>query len=139
VVAVGGLRRVSWNGERGIVLGWILRIVMGVALAGVLLYEAGAVIVAAIDADTAARSAAQEAASTYARNQDAAAARADADHEASLEGSAVTAFRAGASAAPGQWVVTVTVRKSAKTLFIQHIPGLRRYVVQTASSTAYST
>jgi hypothetical protein len=133
------LGRLRFEGERGIVLGWILRIVVGVALAGVLLYEAGAVIVAAVNADNAARSAAQEAVSTFARDHDAVAAKADADRQAAAEGAVVTAFHVDAAGPGGQSRVTLTVRKIAKTLFIQRIPGLKRYVVQSASSTAYST
>ena len=120
-------------------LGWIVRIVVGVALAGVLLFEAGAVLVAAVNADTAARSAAQEAVATYAHDHDARAAKADADRQAAAEGAVVTSFDAGPAGTGEQSRVIVTVRKTAKTLFIQHIPGLKRYVQQSASSTAYST
>ena len=124
--------------ERGIVLGWIVRIILGIALAGLLLYEAGAVVIAGVNADNAARSAAQEAVATYAHSHDLDEAKKDAQKQAAAEGAVVIAFQADSNGLGGQSHVTVTVRKVAKTLFIQKIGFLKRFSIATASSTAYS-
>ena len=122
----------------GIVTGWLLKIVFGIALSGVALFEAGAVIVATVQADNAARSAAQEAVAAYAHAHDADAARAAAEKQAAQEGAVVIAFSADASGAGGQSRVTLTVERRAKTLFIHKIGPLKRFTRARATTTAYS-
>jgi hypothetical protein len=131
------LRRVH-SDQRGIVLGWIVRIILGIALAGVLLYEAGAVVITSVNADNAARSAAQEAVTTYAHSHNLDEAKKDAQKQAAEEGAVVVAFQADSNGLGGQSHVTVTVRKIAKTLFIQRIGFLKRFTISNATSTAYS-
>jgi hypothetical protein len=122
----------------GIVTGWLFRIVFGLALTGVALFEAGSVIFSTVQADNAARTAAQEAVATYARAHDVEAARADADREAAREGAVVVSFSADSEGVGGQSRVTVVVERPAKTLIINHIGPLKRFTHPRASSTAYS-
>jgi mannitol-specific phosphotransferase system IIBC component len=126
------------RGEDGIIVGWILRIVVGVAIAGLLLFEAGAVVIATVNADNAARSAAQEAVATYAHSHNLEDAKKDAQKQAAAEDAVVVEFSATSAGAGGQSSATVTVRKTAKTLFIHKIGFLKRFASSTATSTAYS-
>lgn len=122
----------------GIVTGWLARIAVGIALAGVLLIEAGAIIVTIVNADNAAQSAAREAVVTYAHSHDRAAAQKSAERQAAAEGATLVEFSADASGAGGQSRVTVTVRKRARTIFVHRIGFLKRFTTATATNTAYS-
>jgi hypothetical protein len=124
--------------ERGIILNWILRIFLGVALAGLILYEAGAVVIATVNADNAARSAAQEAVSTFSHSHNVEEAKKDAQKQAAAEDAVVVDFQASSAGAGGQESVTLTVRKKAKTLLIHKIGFLKRFASSTATSTAYA-
>jgi hypothetical protein len=132
------MNRLRLSDERGIVLGWIIRIILGIALAGVLLYEGGAVVISSVNADNAARSAAQEAVATFAHSHNLDEAKKDAAKQAAAEGAVLVSFSADSKGVGGQSQATVTVRKTAKTLFIHKIGFLKRFSTTTATSTAYS-
>jgi hypothetical protein len=129
---------VNMRDERGIIVSWIIKIVLGVALAGVLLFEAGAIVIATVNADNAARSAAQEAVATYANTKNLEEAKKDAQKLAAAVDAVVIEFSANAGGAGGQASATVKVRKDAKTLFVHRIGFLKKYASPTATSTAYS-
>lgn len=123
----------------GIVIGWLLRVIVSIALFGVLVFEAGAVIVANVDADSAARNAALEAVHTYDDAKNYKAAKKDAEEVAKQEGAVVVAFDANTDGVGGQARVTVTVEKQAATLFIHKIGFLKRFRSARATSRAFGT
>lgn len=127
------------QGERGgIVVGWLVRVLLGIALTGVLIFEAGAVIVATVAADNAARLAAQDGVAEFARSHDEQLARKDAQAQAQREETTIVGFSADAAGVGGQERVTVTVEKRAKTLFIHRIGFLRRFTRVRSTSRAFS-
>ena len=127
------------SSERGgIVTGWLLKIVLIIALTGVALFEAGSVVFASFKASNAATSAANEAVATYARNHVRQDALEEAERLAAHEGATVVEFTAEVTRNTGQSVVTVVVERRADTLFIHKIGFLKKLTRSRASSTAYS-
>lgn len=122
----------------GIVLGWLVKIVASIALAGVLLFEAGAVVIATVNADNAARAAAKESVDIFADTHDVRRARAEAEQLAAREGAAVIAFAADSEGVGGQERVTVTVEKKAKTIFIHKIGFLKRFARARTTARAFA-
>ena len=123
----------------GIVTGWLLKLVIWLAVAGFLLFEVGAMVVASVAADNAARAAATEAVDTYAHGHDFDAAQKAAITKAGEEGAEMVSFTADANGAGGQSRAVVVVRRHAKTLFLHRFSFLRRFTEPTASATAYRT
>ncbi|MCA1833794.1 MAG: hypothetical protein ABR548_03280 [Actinomycetota bacterium] len=128
----------STHERGGIVTGWLIKIVLVLALTGVALFEAGSVIFAGFQASNAATNAANEAVATYARAHNRDDALAEAQRLASHEGATVVSFSASVVRATDQSVVTVVAERQAKTLFIHKIGFLKRFTRSRASSTAYS-
>ncbi len=127
------------SGERGgILIGWFLRVFVGLAVAGVLLFEGAAIVIANVGADNASRTAAQEAVGVFAHSRDVRAARAEAEKIVRREGSVLVGFSADDAGAGGQERVNVTVAREAKTLFIHRIGPLRRFVRVRSSARAFS-
>lgn len=116
-----------------IVLGWLLKLVVGLTIFGVILFEAGAVIAATVQADGIAADAAREAALEYGRRPDA-----EGAEEAAREfiGKNIDARLIAFSIGEDGKTVTVTVEKKAKTIFVQRIGRLRRYSRARATETA---
>ncbi len=127
------------NERGGIITGWLFRVVVGLALFGVLAFEGGAVIVAIVGADSAARTAAQDGVAEYARAHRLEPARKEAEAAAKREGAKLVDFRADAAGAGGQSRATAVVEKEAKTIFIHRIPFLKRFTRPRSDSTAYFT
>jgi len=118
------------NGARGgIVLGWIFKIIVLLAILGVASFETGAIIVSKVTADRVAIDAAQEAGRVYAGSRDIDKAKDAAMQTAAKDGVTVTGFRV---IADGKYV-EVTCSKKASTFIVQHIGFLTRFA--TAKST----
>ena len=110
--------------ERGdIVIGWLMKLVISLAIVGLVAFEGGAILVAKVQADGIANDVASEAAIVYARGADAdaaeKAARAEAEH-AGVEFVAFAVVNDGRS-------ISVTVLKKAKTLFLQRIDSTKSW------------
>lgn len=106
--------------ERGIVVAFLIKLVIGLALAGFILSEAGQIIFARISAEDAADRAAQAAAREYEDSGDIQAAHRVAvdvaeDDEAKLK------KRGGFVVNPADGSVRVVVRKRASTLLVDKI------------------
>jgi hypothetical protein len=116
-----------------IVVGWLLKLVVGLTIFGLILFEAGAVIAARVQADGIAADAAREAAFTYGRDASEEDAKA-----AALEfvGKNPDALLVAFGVSDDGKRVTVTVEKRAKTIFVQHIGRLKRYSRARATESA---
>lgn len=113
----------------GIVLGWIFKIVVLLAILGVASFETGAIIVSKVTVDRVAIDASQEAGRVYAGSRDADKAEQAAKQVAAKDGVSVTGFRI---IAEGKYV-EVTCTKKASTFIVQHVGFLKRFA--TARST----
>lgn len=118
--------------ERGIVVGFLVRIVLVMVLAGLVVEEGGQIVVAQIRAQGAARAAAQAAADAWAAKHDAEAARrvAVAAARATDDGARVESV----SIAPNG-EVAVRVREVAHTTVIRRVGLLEHFGVQRATET----
>jgi hypothetical protein len=113
----------------GIVLGWIFKIVVLLAILAAVSFETGAIIVAKVTADRVAIDAASEAGQVLASSHEISQAEATAKQVAAKDHCTVTSFRV---ISRGRFV-EVTIRKDASTFAVQHIGFLKRFAV------AYST
>jgi hypothetical protein len=120
----GWLRR-----DDGLVFSWLIRLVVVLVVVALLLFEAGSVLLSRVTASDTAAKAAQEAGFDYRAGGDVNRARQVAQQIATGAGFEMVTFAID----PVARTTTVTVRKEAKTLFIQYIGPLRRY--RTASAT----
>jgi hypothetical protein len=107
----------------GIVTGWLLKIVLSLAIVAFVVYESGAIVFAHIASDGDATDVSTEAASSYAHSHDVSLARAAAQLKAKSEGASLIAFSIG----DGGRTVTVTVEKDANTLLLQHVSFTRSW------------
>jgi hypothetical protein len=112
-----------------IVLGWIVKIVVLLAILGVASFETGAIIVSKVTADRVAIDAAQEAGQVLASSRDASRAEEAARSVAAKDGVRVIGFKVIA----GGKYVEVTCSKKASTFIVQHVGFLKRFA--TAKST----
>ncbi len=109
----------------GIVLGWLFKIIVMIALIGVVAFETGAVVVSKVTADRVAIDAADEAGRVFfttgssTKAEDAAKEISAKDHADVIEFRVVNAGKE----------VEVTVRKRASTFVIQHIGPLKKFAV----------
>lgn len=118
--------------EAGIVFNWLIKLIVGLVVVGVSLFEVVALaLVRGTAADTAAE-AASEAGFFYSDTHDLKRAEETAREYAESEGAEFISI----SIDNTRRTVTVTVRKSAKTLFVQRIGPLRRYATVEISETA---
>ena len=111
------------NERGGIVIGWLLKLVISIAIAGLVAFEGGAIVVAKVQADGTANDVANEAATVYARGANADAAEKAALAEANHAGVKLTAF----SVASDGRSISVTVQKKARTLFLHRIESTRSW------------
>jgi len=120
------MRSVGSTNERGdIVLGWLLKLIVSLAIVGVVAFEGGAVIVAHVGTDTAANDAAGEGALMYSHAHDAKAAEAAARGSAKMNGASLVSF----TVATDGRTVTVIVEKTARTLLLQRLSATRSWGV----------
>lgn len=110
--------------ERGdIVIGWLLKLVISLALVGLVAFEGGAIVVAKVQADGTANDVANEAAVVYARGANADAAEKAAEAEATHAGVELVAFDVSDDGRS----ISVTVLKKAKTLFLQRLDATKSW------------
>lgn len=103
-------------GVRGdIILGWLVKLIVSLAIAGALAFEAGAIIVVRVGADNIANEAAGEAALAYGQRQSREEAEAEARKFAERSGARLVGFSVAGE------VVSVTVEKRASTIFLHRI------------------
>jgi len=112
------------NERGGIITGWILKIILFLALLGFVAFETGAIVVAKVTADRVAISAADEAGQVLRATGSSTKAEDAAKEVAARDHAAVIGFRV----ISGGRQVEVTVRKVASTFVIQHIGGLKHFV-----------
>jgi hypothetical protein len=101
----------------GIVTGWLLKLVLSFAILGLVVYEAGAVVLSRVQVDQIAIDAARDAGFSYGKDGSTAKAEQTAAAHAARNGAAVVDFRVDRQ----NETVTVTVRKNASTLVIHRL------------------
>ena len=111
---------------------WIVKLVLGIALAGFVLFELGSPVVTRVMLDGQAHDAAGDAAKDYFSGHDAAKAQAVAQHDADTDGATLTAFTVD-----DQGVVHVTLSKKAKSYVLHNFGPTKHWydVSVTASAT----
>ena len=113
----------------GIITGWLLKLVISLAIFGVVAFEAGAIVVAKVTIEDIAGDAVAAAAQEYRTTHNADEAEQAAREVAQAKGAVLQAF----SVVENGNAVVVTVSKPAKTLFIHRIGVTKSWAV--ASST----
>lgn len=116
-------RRIGTDERGGIVTGWLFKLVLSLAIVGLVAFEAGALVVAHVSADSAANEVASEAAFAAARGGSEKAADTAAREEAARQGVRLI----GLSLAADGTYVTVIVEKTAKTIFLHRISATRSW------------
>ncbi len=111
------------NQRGGIVIGWLLKLVISLAIVGVVAFEGGALVVAHVQADGTANDVVNEAAFVYARGSDAEAAEKAAADEASRAGARLVSF----TVSDDGRAVSVTVLKQAMTIFLHRIDATKSW------------
>jgi len=117
----------------GIVLGWLFKIIVMLAILAIVSFETGAIIVAKVTADRVAIDAASEAGQVYFATGSPAKAEDAAKQVAAKDDVQVVGFEV----VTGGTYVRVSVRKKASTFIVQHIGFLKRFA--TANSTHSGT
>jgi hypothetical protein len=115
----------------GIISGWLVKVVLGIALAGVLCMEAGALIETRVAvADIADNAAAQAVQAAGARGGTVQAAREAAASYAQDHGGTLTGFSTNATG------IHVRVQKQARTLVIRRVRALRHWALVSGDGSA---
>jgi hypothetical protein len=109
----------------GIVLGWLFKIIVMLAIIGVIAFETGAVVVSKVTADRIAIDAADEAGRVYFTTGSSAKAQAAAEEIAKNEHATVIKF----NVVNAGKAVELTVRKRASTFIVQHIGPLKKFAI----------
>lgn len=112
-----------------IILGWLFKVVAFLALLGVPVFEAGAIVVARVQVDGIAANAADDAALEFGSSGSTAKAQSAAERIARVSGAEIVAFTVYRE----QDIVRVRVRKVARTFFLQRIAATRKYTVATST------
>jgi hypothetical protein len=101
---------------------WVLKLLVGIALAGLLVYELGSPLVVRLQAEDVAQDAADRAAHVYAVDGDAAAARAEARQVVRDRGARLRRFRISRERR-----ITVTVAKHAPAIVLDRVGALESW------------
>ena len=111
---------------------WLVKIVVGIAIAGFVLFEVGSPVVTRVILDGQAHDAATDAAKDYFSGHDADKAKAAAQHDADGDGATLAAFSVDA-----QGTVHVTLSKKAKSYVLHNFGPTKHWydVSVTASAT----
>ena len=114
------------DSERGgIITGWLVKLVVSLALVGVVAFEAGAILVARVGVESTALDAAGEAADELKRTGDEKAAEAAARALVEKEGAQLEAF----AVVENGGAVVVTVSKEASTLLVDRIGFIEDWAI----------
>lgn len=116
----------------GIIVSWLVKVVAGLLLVGLVAFEAGAIVIAKVGADGTAQTAALEAGLSYGRDRDPEHAEAEAESKAEQGGATLVSFGVSGD---GE-TVTVTVERHAKTFIVHRISSLARFTRVRATATA---
>jgi hypothetical protein len=117
--------RLGANSRGDIVIGWLLKLVLSLAIVGLVAFEAGALLVAHVNADSAANEVAGEASFAAAQGGNQKATEDAARTEAARQGVRLI----GVSVANDGRSVTVVVEKTAKTLLLHRISFTKSWTV----------
>jgi hypothetical protein len=119
-----------------LITGWLLKIVVVLALIGVVFVEVGSPVIAHFQVDGAAHDAADDAASTLFHGGSQDAARASADQDAAKEGATVEAFDVGADGKS----VHVRLFKQARSFVLKKVSWFKKwYEVRVSASSSGPT
>ena len=113
----------------GIVIGWILKLILSLAIFGVVAFEVGAIVVAKVTIETVAGDALEEAVDAYRPSTDLDAAQKAAQAEAERNGAILESFDYNS----GSTEMTITVSKEAKTLFVHRIGFTESWAIARAT------
>lgn len=123
--------------ERGLITGFVIRMVLGLVIAGVVLFDLGAVVVNFFSVDQTAGSVAEAIAEQIATNEldssDPRAVRKEARKLAKEDGAKLIEFEASSSS------VTIKLEKEAPTLIVKRVPAFRDWGRATAEARASGT
>jgi len=135
-VSRAGARLVLFGDERGVIVSFVIRTIVVFAILGVIAYDAGQVVVAQVKAENIAQTAAQAGADAYHSSKNTGQARTAADAVMNEQdpSTVITAFQVQSDG-----TVSVTVRRTAHTLIVEHVAPLRHFGVQTATAQAVHT
>jgi hypothetical protein len=111
--------------ERGMIVNWLLKVVLALMLSGIVLYDAGAVIVNYVTLDSSAEDIARELATDMTATASVPVATTVAD-EARLLAREAGARLVGSRVDP-DGMVHVKVRRTARTLLVRRIDAVRRW------------
>lgn len=115
--------------ERGdIVIGWLVKLIVSIAIVGVVAFEAGAVVVSRVTAESAANDVANEASFVVARSGGFDEAEEAARVEAARQGVVLITFEVLPGNGNDQ-IIHVVVEKKAKTLLLQRISWTKSWTV----------
>lgn len=118
--------------DSGQVTSWLVKVVIGFAVAGLLAFEGGAVMINRLTARDTASKAAQEAGFAWRDSGDYQRAETAARAQAESERTTLEKLEINVAARTS----SATVRKRAKTLLIHNIGFLKKYTVTTATESA---
>lgn len=119
----------------GIVTGWLIKVVIMLMLFGLIVFEAGAVVVAKVGVDGSADAAAREAAGVFGTTQSQQKACDEADAKAVQGGARLVQCEVSQDAQ----FVTVTLERKAATFFIHKIGAFKSLVTSRSSHTVKIT
>ena len=119
------MMRATVDERGGIVLGWLIKLAVSIAIVGAVAFEAGAVVVAHVGADTAANDASGEAAAVVSRDGNDRAAESAAAAAAAAAGARLIDF----SVSSDRKSLTVVVEKRARTLVLHRVSATRSWGV----------
>ena len=114
--------------------GWIVKLVVGIALAGFVLFELGSPVVTRVMLDGQAHDAASDAAKDYFSGHDVGKAQAIAQQDADTDGAKLAAFTVD-----DQGVVHVTLSKQAKSYVLHNFGPTKNWYAISVSASATPT
>jgi hypothetical protein len=118
--------------DRGIVINWLVKVAVAFIIVGLILFEIGAVVIVRTTAGETASKAATEAGFRYRDTGDVNRAADVAREYVESQGAEFISY----SVDPEGTTSTVSVRKRAKTIFLQRIEPLKKYTVATATESS---
>jgi hypothetical protein len=118
--------------DRGIVINWLVKVALAFIIVGLILFEIGAVVIVRTTAGETASKAAIEAGFRYRDTRDVNRAADVAREYVERQGAEFISY----SVDPDGTTSTVSVRKRAKTLFIQRIEPLKKFTVANATESS---
>ncbi|MBV9412722.1 MAG: hypothetical protein JO148_14115, partial [Acidimicrobiia bacterium] len=113
---------------------WVIKLVVGIALAGFILFEAGSPIVTGVMLDGQASDAATDAAKDYFSGHNVNSAQAIAQQDANTDGAKLVSFTIDQ-----QGTVHVTLSKQAKSYVLQNFGPTKNWYTVTRSASAVPT